>query len=102
MVYCERCGTENDENAEMCKNCGASLIRYHPTYRRRDRDWGEDLCFGGRSKSTWPLIIGLFIILIGVSNLLEDQYYWARWDNLWPFFIIIIGLIIITNAMQRR
>lgn len=102
MVYCEKCGTENEENTMICKNCGASLERYHPTYRRKDRNWNEDLCFGRRDRKIWPLIIGLFIILIGVSNLLEDQYYWARWDNIWPFFIIVIGLIVITNAIQKR
>jgi hypothetical protein len=83
-----------------------------PTYRTR-RDRGDDcfggrrgrendMCFGGRSSQTWPLLIGAFIILMGLSFLLEDTYSWARFDNLWPIFIIALGLIIVTNAFQRR
>jgi hypothetical protein len=60
------------------------------------------MCFGGKSSKTWPLIIGAFIILIGLSSLLEDTYSWARFDNLWPVLIIGIGLLVITNALQRR
>ena len=25
MVYCAKCGTKNEEDAEFCKKCGASL-----------------------------------------------------------------------------
>jgi hypothetical protein len=102
LVYCTKCGTQNLDDVDICVNCGASLNP--PAYRTRQRDWmrNDDMCFGGRSKTMWPLIIGVFIILIGVSNLLEDTYSWARFDNLWPLLIIVIGLIVVTNALQRR
>jgi uncharacterized membrane protein YvbJ len=108
LVYCTKCGTENKDDADTCLNCGASLHHTSssiasPTYRpvRRDRR-EDDICFGGRSNTMWPLIIGAFIILIGLSSLLEDTYAWARFDNLWPLLVIGIGLIIVVNALQRR
>jgi uncharacterized membrane protein YvbJ len=102
MVYCTKCGTENLDDANICTNCGSSLNppSFRSRSRRRDRD--DDMCFGGRSDKTWPLLIGAFIILIGLSNLLDNTFLWARWDNLWPLFIIIIGLIIVYNAYQKR
>jgi uncharacterized membrane protein YvbJ len=100
MVYCTKCGTENEENAETCKNCGASLS---PTaYRYRRRDWDpEDACFGGRNRTMWPIIIGAFLILLGLSSLLEGTFWWASFDNLWPLLIIAVGVLIVSNAMRR-
>jgi uncharacterized membrane protein YvbJ len=101
MVYCTKCGTENEEDALECKNCGASLRVYRSRERTHDRDI-EDQCFGGRSRTMWPIIMGVFIILIGLSSLLERSYSWARFDNLWPLFIIAIGLLIVYNTIQRK
>jgi len=71
-------------------------------YRRSNRDWDiEDDCFGGRSRSTWPMLIGVFLILLGASTLLDDIFWWASFDTLWPLFIIAIGIIIVSNAMKR-
>lgn len=101
MVYCPRCGTENEEDALECKSCGASL--HPPTFRAPRRRWEDDLCFGrSRRIPIWGLIIGVVIILWGVSSLLGDVYWWASWDKLWPIFVIAIGLIIILNALSRR
>jgi uncharacterized membrane protein YvbJ len=102
LVYCTKCGTENEEDAEVCKNCGASLRP--PAYRTsRRRDWDyDDECFGGRNRMTWPLLIGAFLILMGLSTLLEDMFWWAGWDTLWPLFIIAIGVMIVSNAYRRR
>ena len=101
LVYCTKCGTENQDNDNVCKNCGASLRP--PAYIKSRRDRGmEDECFGGRSRTMFPIIIGVFIILVGLSSLLENTYFWARFDRLWPLFIIAIGLMIVYNTMQRK
>lgn len=74
-----------------------------PTYRysrRRDREV-DDMCFGGRSRTIWPLIIGVFIILIGLSSLLDRYYYWASFEYLWPIFLIAVGLLIIFGRSRR-
>ena len=100
MVYCTKCGTENDDNALECKNCGAPLKP--PAYRYRRNDWDTgDACFGGRSKTTWPIIIGIFLIILGASTLLDEFFPWLGFNVLWPLFIIGIGVLIIANAMRR-
>ena len=96
MVYCTKCGTENPDDAVNCKNCGASLNP--PPYREYRRHYTEnDICFGGRSY-IWGMVIGLFIILIGVSALIRIDI----WNYIWALFIIIIGLVIVVNSITRR
>ena len=101
MVYCTKCGTENEEEATECSNCGASLNSSSVTYRTRDWDM-DDNCFGGRDRTTWPLVFGGFLILLGLSTLLDDVFWWFSFDTLWPIFIIGIGLLIVSNAMKKR
>jgi uncharacterized membrane protein YvbJ len=100
LVYCTKCGTENDDDALECKNCGAPLKP--PAYRHRRNDWDmEDVCFGGRSRTMWPMLIGVFLILLGASTLLDKVFWWASFDTLWPLFIVAVGLLILYNAMKR-
>lgn len=61
----------------------------------------EDECFGGRGRTTFPLIFGSFLILLGLSTLLDDVFWWFSFDTLWPLFIIGIGLLVVTNAMRK-
>jgi ribosomal protein L40E len=100
LVYCTKCGTENSDDAVVCRNCGASLRPID--YKSRRGDWDlEDECFGGRSRTIWPIFIGVFIILVGLSQLLEKIYPWASFDNIWPLFLIALGLIIVYSRLQR-
>jgi len=101
MVYCSKCGTENDDDAVECKNCGASLrLPPHRVYRRRFED---NLCFGTRRRvPIWGITFGVFIILIGLISLFEGVYPWASWDNLWPTVAIAFGLLIIINILLKR
>ena len=126
MVYWSKCGTQNEDDGSHCMNCGEPLSvsrresrnweeeietraeefgeRAEQFGRRMsERNWGmEDECFGGRSRTMWPLIIGGFIILIGLSSLLENTYSWIRFDNIWPLFLIALGLMIVYNRIQRQ
>jgi uncharacterized membrane protein YvbJ len=95
MVYCTKCGTLNPDDAVNCSKCGAPLNPApYRSYRRFRPE--EDMCFGGRSH-VWGIIIGLFIVMIGVSSLLGGNI----WDKVWPMFIILIGAIIVVNALRR-
>jgi uncharacterized membrane protein YvbJ len=102
MVYCSKCGTENSDEAEVCSNCGASLKT--PTFtraRRRRRD--DDICFGSTGGMNWfGLFIGIMIILVGITSLLGDTYWWATWDRLWPIPVILFGLVIIYNTLYKN
>lgn len=100
LVYCTKCGKENPDDAVNCSNCGAA-INPQP-YRQTRRYSQDDICFGGRSGTTWTIIIGVFILMIGVASLLGDVYPWLSWDKLWPLFLIVLALLIIVNAMQKR
>ncbi len=100
MVYCSKCGAENEEDATVCKECGASLRRPSRRVYRRRRD--EDNCFGSRGGSNWfGLFIGAMIILAGLSQLLQGTYWWASWDRLWPIPVILLGLILAYNALSK-
>ena len=125
MVYCSKCGKENEDDASNCTSCGESLTgdrRMRRNWedeiearaedfgaraeawgnRMSSRDWDrDDMCFGGRSRTIWPLIIGVFIILVGLSSLLEKTYSWARFDNIWPLFLIALGVLILYNRYQK-
>ena len=96
MVYCTKCGTQNADDAVNCSNCGAPL-KPAPSKESRRYRYEDDMCFGGRSH-IWGIVIGLFIIMIGVSSLLGGNI----WDKVWPAFIILVGLIIVANAFMRR
>jgi hypothetical protein len=92
MVYCTKCGTENPDDASNCKNCGASLNPLHIGF-----DANMEMTYAG-GRAIWGLIIGLFIILIGVSALIRIDI----WSYIWAIFIIIIGLVIVVNSVRRR
>jgi len=95
MVYCTKCGTQNPDDAQSCSKCQASL---NPApYREFRRHREEDVCFGGRSYM-WGIIIGLFVIMLGVSTLLGGNV----WEQLWPMFLILLGVIIIGSAVMNK
>jgi len=74
-----------------------------PPYRESRiyrRDWNDDACFG--RSYMWSIIIGLFILLLGVSQLLGDTYSWASFDKLWPWLLIFMAIVILVNALQKR
>ncbi|KYK23562.1 hypothetical protein AYK25_06670 [Thermoplasmatales archaeon SM1-50] len=112
MVYCAKCGKENDEDATFCKNCGASLKGYD--YRKDREQRCEDECAGGKNNKGWAIFWGVIIVLIGLAILFElvlkqmaDTYSWLSWVNTvqwnWIFaavisiFIIIFGLRVISR-----
>ena len=47
------------------------------------------------------MLIGVFLILLGASTLLDKFFWWASFDTLWPLFIIAVGLLVVYNAMKK-
>ena len=92
MVYCTKCGTKNEEDAVVCVKCGASLVA-RPAWRR-ERRRPEEECFGlPHGGIIAALVIGIIIILAGISSLPGIEIEW------WPFLIIIFGILIVAGAL---
>ena len=114
MVYCTKCGAENEEGASTCVSCGEPL----QASRVRRRDWEEELevraeefgeraerwgrsmeqeCFGLPEGNTIiGVLFGLAIILLGARQLFD-------WDiDFGPYVAIVIGALIIIGVLYNQ
>jgi len=115
MVYCSECGTKNEEAAEYCVKCGAKLtVLTEKSLEKRIDEWGEDIgkraetwgksfgkqteegeCFGLPHGGTiFGLIIGIIIIVVGISLLAGIDL-----EHAWPLILLIFGVLIIGGAI---
>jgi hypothetical protein len=98
LVYCSKCGFKNEDDVEVCGECGAPLqMSRVERWGRRRAKRTEDECFGLPYGGTIVgLFIGLIIILWGltqVPGLLPADI------GLWPWIVIFFGLLIIAGAL---
>lgn len=94
MVYCTKCGTKNEEDAVICVKCKEPLSSQQTVRRERRRK--ENECFGlPNAGAIAGLVIGLIIILWGVSSVLGEDF--GRF--LWPLIIIIFGTLMVAGAL---
>jgi uncharacterized membrane protein YvbJ len=104
MVYCPKCGTKNEDIAEFCVKCGASLQTGTPTSRRYERRRVEEECFGlPHGGAIVGVVIGVVILLWGVF-MLAQQTGWINQTlnfNFWYIIIIVIGILIVAGAVYR-
>jgi len=114
MVYCQKCGTKNEDDALVCTSCGASLKsgprveeNWEDRLERGAERLGENAerfgkrmeseCFGlPQGNSIIGIIFGLIVILFG----LRELYGWNI--DLGPYIIIIIGLLIAAGSLFGR
>ena len=95
MVYCVKCGNQYPDDARVCSKCGASL---HSVGERKPYKRVEDECFGiPQGGRIVGLIIGLIIIIAGVSWLMGYEF----WNIFWPLIVIIVGVLIVVGALYR-
>ena len=113
MVYCTKCGAQNEDEVAFCASCGASM-NIIPQERRgweeeleyRAEDFGEraeqfgkrmeDECFGlPGGSSIIGILFGLAIIHLGARELFG-------WDiDFGPFAIIVVGVLILAGALYQ-
>lgn len=113
MVFCSNCGTKNEDSATYCVKCGKKLSlttekslekrieKGAEEFGKRAEAWGEQFgksaeqeCFGLPHGGTiFGLIIGLIIILVGVSSLAGLNI------EFWPLIFIIFGILIAGGAI---
>lgn len=107
MVYCTKCGFKNEDDAKVCAKCGASLqlSRTERKYSSNDECFGsresrwEDECFGlHHSGAAAAMIFGVLIVIVGIAMLIGESI----WRYIWPFLIMVFGLLIIIGTLYRR
>jgi uncharacterized membrane protein YvbJ len=114
MVYCAKCGIQNDDDATYCKSCGNSLHGHKYSYDRNRDNRCEEECAGGKNGRGWAMFWGVIIILIGLAIFFElvlkqmaTTYTWLSWVDTfqwnWIFaaviaiFIIVFGIRVISH-----
>lgn len=109
MVYCSKCGAKNKDDAKKCAKCGETL--YPPSLEkeierraetcfgpRRRREPHMEECFGlPRGGAIFGMVVGLIIILFGVSWILSR--YFNVSIEIWPIIVIIVGVLIIAGVL---
>ena len=104
MVYCSKCGTQNPDTNVNCSNCGAPLYTVGQRYPGSDREHYrrmENECFGlPNGGMIVGIIIGVIIVLAGLGLFLQNAYGISI--DLWPFIIIIFGVLIVLGALFGR
>ena len=101
MVYCQQCGAKNEDDAEFCAQCGASLYPAKAAKEQGDTCFGseggvEEECFGlPHGGVIAGAILGIFMILMGVGLL----FGWNIWIWIGPLTLIIIGLLMVAGAI---
>jgi cytochrome c biogenesis protein CcdA len=108
LVYCSRCGTQNPDTNTVCSNCGAPLYTVGQRYPGSDREHYrrmENECFGlPNGGLIVGIIIGLIIIFVGLGLFLQVTYGISIdfWQYIWPFIIIVFGILILLGALNRQ
>lgn len=103
MVYCTRCGNQNPDTAINCSNCGAPLYSgearpYNPQYENR-RYYREEYRHKSGGEGIGLLIVGLFIVVIGLAAITGFTLFWTYF---WPLVIILIGVWVIFVGLRRN
>jgi uncharacterized membrane protein YvbJ len=95
MVYCSKCGKQNEDAVEFCVDCGASVVSLTHERKRDNRmNQKKDECFGlPGGGAIFGLFIGIIIIIVGLQQVLGFSI------DVGPLAIIIIGLLFITGAI---
>ena len=100
MVFCTKCGKENEENAGFCTNCGAALqprrdLRSDDECFGPRRDRGRE-CFGLPSGGMiFGVLFGIMIVVVGLAILWGQDI--ERWIG--PLFMIMLGLLMVSGAL---
>lgn len=100
MVYCPKCGTQNDDTADFCVKCGASLQTSTVSSRRRERRKAEQECFGlPHGGAIAGIVFGVIILIWGLTTLLQQMGYIAATFEFWYLIIIVVGVLIVAGAI---
>ena len=113
MVYCQKCGSKNEDDAKYCKSCSSSLAG-----RERGREWEdercEEECSGRRGSSVGITILIVIFALVAVGiivnlvmklfqpNMPSWMMNFQYWDVLGLLIALAIIVMIITALARVR
>jgi uncharacterized membrane protein YvbJ len=111
MVYCQKCGTKNEDDAEFCKKCGASLTDTAKIRKKEHDDKCEEECAVGKRSPFAKFIWGLLIIFLAVALFFDFfikgtdfESNIPRWllinGNLWWLFGLVFILALIITGIR--
>ncbi len=96
MVYCQKCGTKNEDNADYCIKCGANLQTGTHISQRHERKKAEEDCFGlPNGNAIGGIILGIVVLLWGLTMILDITF------NFWYIILIIFGVLMIAGALYK-
>lgn len=102
MVYCPKCGTKNEDTAEFCVSCGATLQTGTVASRRHERRKAEQECFGlPHGGAIVGIVVGAIILLWGGTMLAQQAGWIEQTPDFWYIIIIIIGILIVAGAIYK-
>ncbi len=102
MAYCAKCGTKNEDDAEFCKKCGASLTGVIKGHEKDD----DCVCSGSKQNPLVPVFWGVVVILIGlwivISFVVPDPYLplGLRDFSFWGLIVLIIAIAVILTGFR--
>jgi len=95
-VYCQKCGTKNEDNADYCLKCGANLQTGTPVSQRHERKKAEQDCFGlPNGGAIAGIVFGIMILLLGLTLWLDIDF------PFWYIILIIFGILIVAGALYK-
>jgi len=110
MVYCQKCGTKNDEDAEFCKKCSTALKTTEKIRKKGHDDKCEEECAVGErspfAKYFWGaivILIGLWIIfswVIPQTELANELPSWLVNFEFWWLLGLILAVAIIMTGLR--
>jgi uncharacterized membrane protein YvbJ len=104
MVYCPKCGTKNEDTADFCVKCGASLKTGTVSSRRYERRRAQQECFGlPHGGAIAGIVFGAIILIGGLLLLLQETETIEIADaSIFGYILIIVfGILILAGALYR-
>jgi hypothetical protein len=130
-MICPKCGSENLDDARFCTGCGAALDGVGDVRRPVARDRVEQECFGLSGGALPGLVIGVIIIIVGVTSAFGRNFgemmgawgesfgegmgswgagvgrFFADWgtsfgSTIGGFVVIVVGLAIVVFTLYGR
>ena len=104
MVYCQRCGMKNADQARFCNGCGNPLTGHPRDYRGKKPDECDECDSSTKEGSIFwgiiVLLIGLWVIFEFGLKKIEGMPDWVYGADICWLIPIVIGIAIIVGAFR--